>query len=144
MLEFGSGLQPNLACSPQAGKTIFSRKGWGGSRTLTLNHNWYLESNIQHKQSFPQKRKSWTWKIDLWLPRGRGEGMGWMGSLGLIDADYCLWNGLAMRSCCVAPGTMFSHLWWSMIMWEEECIHVCVTGSPCCIVEKNKNNVLGK
>jgi len=21
--------------------------------------------------------------------------------LGLIDADYCLWKGLAMRSCCV-------------------------------------------
>jgi len=22
-----------------------------------------------------------------------GEGVGWIGSLGLIDADYCLWNG---------------------------------------------------
>ena len=21
------------------------------------------------------------------------QGVGWMGSLGLIDADYCLWNG---------------------------------------------------
>ena len=38
------------------------------------------------------------------------EGVGWIGSLGLIDADYCLWNGLAMRSCCVALGTMSSHL----------------------------------
>ena len=27
------------------------------------------------------------------------------------------------------------HLWWSMIMGEKECIHVCVTGSPCCTVE---------
>ena len=34
--------------------------------------------------------------------KGKGEGVGWMGSLGLIDADYCLWNGLAMRSCCIA------------------------------------------
>ena len=41
---------------------------------------------------------------------GEGEGVGWIGSLGLIDADYCLWNGLAMRSCCVALGTMSSHL----------------------------------
>ena len=24
-----------------------------------------------HKRTFPQKRKSWTWRIDLWLPRGR-------------------------------------------------------------------------
>ena len=38
------------------------------------------------------------------------EGMGWLESLGLIDADYCLWNGLAMRSCCVALGTMSGHL----------------------------------
>ena len=40
----------------------------------------------------------------------KGEGVGWTGSLGLIDADYCLWNGLAMRSCCVALGTISSHL----------------------------------
>ena len=39
----------------------------------------------------------------------KGEGVGWIGSLGLIDANYCLWNGLAMRSCCVALGTMSSH-----------------------------------
>ena len=24
------------------------------------------------KEIFPQKRKSWTWRIDLWLPRGKG------------------------------------------------------------------------
>ena len=22
-----------------------------------------------------------------------GEGMGWIGNLGLMDANYCLWNG---------------------------------------------------
>ena len=25
---------------------------------------------------------------DLWLPRGSGEGVGLMGSLGLVDANY--------------------------------------------------------
>ena len=25
--------------------------------------------------------------------QGEGEGVGWIGNLGLIDADYCLWNG---------------------------------------------------
>ena len=25
--------------------------------------------------------------------KGEREGMGWTGSLGLIDANYCLWNG---------------------------------------------------
>ena len=39
-----------------------------------------------------------------------GEGVGWTGNLGLIDANYCLWNGLAMRSCCVALGTISSRL----------------------------------
>ena len=41
---------------------------------------------------------------------GEGEGLGWIGCLGLIDADYCLWNGLAMRSSCVALETVSSHL----------------------------------
>ena len=35
-----------------------------------------------------------------------GEGMGSLVSLGLIDANYCFWNALAMRSCCVALGTI--------------------------------------
>ena len=39
--------------------------------------------------------------------KGEGEGVGCTGSLGLID---CLWNGLAMRPCRVALGTMSSHL----------------------------------
>ena len=29
---------------------------------------------------------------------GEGEGVGWMGYLGLTDADYHLWNGLAMNA----------------------------------------------
>ena len=46
----------------------------------------------------------------LVVAKGQGEGMGWMGCLGLIDVDYFLWNGLAMRSCCVALGATSSHL----------------------------------
>ena len=46
----------------------------------------------------------------LVVSEGEGEGVGWIGSLGLIYADYCLWNGLAMRSCCVALETMSGHL----------------------------------
>ena len=29
----------------------------------------------------------------LVVAKGEGEGVGWIGSLGLTDADYCLWNG---------------------------------------------------
>ena len=46
----------------------------------------------------------------LVVAKGDGERVGSTGSLQLIDTNYCLWNGLAMRSCCVALGTMSSHL----------------------------------
>ena len=46
----------------------------------------------------------------LVVAKGEGEGKGWIGSLGLRDGDYCLWNGLAMRPCCIALGTTSSHL----------------------------------
>ena len=32
-------------------------------------------------------------RTDLWLPRGRGMGEGWSGSLGLADANYYIQNG---------------------------------------------------
>jgi len=41
---------------------------------------------------------------------GEGEGVGWTGNVGLIDANCRLWNGLAMRSCCTALRTLSSHL----------------------------------
>ena len=28
----------------------------------------------------------------LVVAKGEGEGVGWSGNLGLIDANYCLWN----------------------------------------------------
>ena len=34
----------------------------------------------------------------LTVAKGEGERVGWNGSLELIYANYCLWNGLAMRS----------------------------------------------
>ena len=46
----------------------------------------------------------------LVVAKGEREGPGWNGNLGLIEADYCLWSGLAMRSCCVALESMSSHL----------------------------------
>ena len=39
-----------------------------------------------------------------------GEGVEWIGNLGLMDANYCLWNGLTMRACCVALRTLSRYL----------------------------------
>ena len=46
----------------------------------------------------------------LVVVKGEGEGLEWSGNLGLIDVNYCLWNGEAMRSCCIALGTISNHL----------------------------------
>ena len=42
--------------------------------------------------------------------KGEGKGLGGTGSLGYIDAECCLRDGLAMESCCVALGTLSSYL----------------------------------
>ena len=42
--------------------------------------------------------------------QGGVEGVGWTGSLGLIDEKYCIWSGQAMKSCCIAQGTISSHV----------------------------------
>ena len=47
----------------------------------------------------------------LGLAKGEGEGVRWTGIWELVDANYCIWSGKAMRSCCVAQGTIYSHLW---------------------------------
>ena len=38
------------------------------------------------------------------------EGVGGIGSLGLMHANYCSWNGSTMRSCFVALRTMSRYL----------------------------------
>ena len=55
----------------------------------------------------------------LIVAQGEVEGVGWIGSLGLMDATYCFWNGLTMISCCVALRTMFRYLQRSMKMGEK-------------------------
>ena len=42
----------------------------------------YLESHIRRNGNFPKKRKSWTWRIDLWLPRGKGREWDGLGTWG--------------------------------------------------------------
>ena len=54
----------------------------------------------------------------MWLPGGGGgSGMDW--ELRVKDASYCFWNGLTMRSCCVALRTMSRYLQCSTTMGEK-------------------------
>ena len=68
------------------------------------------------KTSKKKKKSSWTWRIDLWLPDGRGREWEGIGSLGLSDANYCSWSGFTMRSCCVALRTMSRYLYYNTTM----------------------------
>ena len=71
--------------------------------------------------------------------QGEREGVGGIGSLGLMDANYCSWNGFTVRSCCVALRTMSRYLHHNTTMGGKNMyiyIYMCVTWSPCCTVEK--------
>ena len=41
---------------------------------------------------------------------GEREGVGGIGGLGLMDENYCSWNGFTIRSCCVALRTLSRYL----------------------------------
>ena len=58
-----------------------------------------------------------------------GEEVGWTWSLGLVDANCCIWSGSAMRCCCRAQGTLSSHLWRTMTegnVRKRMCIYMYV------------------
>ena len=67
---------------------------------------------MQHtaQMKFSTEKKIMDLENRLMVAMAEREEVGWMGFLGLIDADSSLWNGLAMRPSCVALGTMFGHL----------------------------------
>ena len=71
-----------------------------------------LISGIQYKaqMNLSTEKKLMDLERRLVVAEGEGEGVGWTGSLGFIDANYCIWSGEAMRSCCIAQGTIYSHL----------------------------------
>ena len=39
------------------------------------------------------KKKLMDLENRLVVAKGEAEGVGWTGSLGLIDANYCIWSG---------------------------------------------------
>ena len=54
------------------------------------------QTNKQTKKT--QKTRSWTWRTELYLQAGKGEEVGWTGSLCLVDENYYIWNGYAFVS----------------------------------------------
>ena len=56
-----------------------------------ITHIWYLIYSTN--ETFHRKENHGLGEYRLVVAKGEGEGVGWIGSLGLTDTDYCLWNG---------------------------------------------------
>lgn len=56
------------------------------------------------------EKKSMDLENRLVAAWGEREGVGGIRSAGLLDANYCSWNGLTVRSCCAALRTMARYL----------------------------------
>ena len=52
-----------------------------------ITYMWALKYG-RDEAMYRTETDSWTWRTDLWFPKGRGEGVGWTGSLGLVDANH--------------------------------------------------------
>ena len=49
--------------------------------------------DIPHLCSTDQNQGSLYLQNRLMVAKGEGEGMGWTGIWGLVDANYCIWSG---------------------------------------------------
>ena len=72
----------------------------------------------------------------------KGERVGWTGSLGLMDANYCSWNGFTMRSYCVALRTMSRYLQCSTTIGEK-IMYTCMCNWVPMLYSGKKNCVVG-
>ena len=80
--------------------------------SLNLNHMISLISGIKStsQMKLSTEKKIMEWENGLVFAMGEGDGVGGIGRSWLMDANYCLWKGLAMRSGFVALGTISSHV----------------------------------
>ena len=46
----------------------------------------------------------------LVVAKGEEEGVGWTRSLGLVDANYCIWSEINNGMLIIAQGTISNHL----------------------------------
>ena len=97
-------------------------------KTDTIWHHLYVDLKYGTNDLSAKQKQIMDMEDRLVFARGEGEGVGWTGNLGLVDANCCFCSGWAMGSCCIAQGTISSPItcdgtgW--RIMWEKECIYM--------------------
>ena len=125
-MEYYSGIKKNKlmpfasTCLELETHTEWSK--WESKRQML--YITYLESNIRHKWTFPQKRKSWTGKTYLWLPRRRGREWDGLG-FGVNRCKLLPLEWITNESLLYSIWTITGCLWWSMIIWEKR-IYICM------------------
>ena len=60
------------------------------SKSDDITYMWNLNCETSE---FIYRTETDSQRIDLWLPKGRKVRDGWIGSLGLAEANYCIVNG---------------------------------------------------
>ena len=119
-------------------------RGMGPARCLVSKK---LDSSREFREAMGSMHlsflKSWTWRIDLWLPRGRGRRWEGLGAWGQRMPTIA--HGMdVQRDPAVQHWKLCLDTYNAATQWEKKlCIHVCVTGSPCCTVGKKKKGVGG-
>ena len=92
----------NILWDPVSSTNTLQRgkKRNGGQIPCNITYMWNLKYDT-NELIYKTETDSQTQKTYLWLPVGQGEGEGWNGSLGLVNANYYVYN-VWTRSYCIA------------------------------------------
>ena len=100
----------DVTCNNKEGHRGDRKWSTSERQTNTIWYHVHVESKIWHKWIHLQNRNRLT-DLENTLVVAKGEGEGWIGSLGLADAnDYYIENGWTTRFYCRAQETIFNIL----------------------------------
>ena len=90
-------------------------------REASQKENWYhlYVDSLQNRNRLTDIENRFV------IAEGNGRvGEGWIGSLGLADANYYIWNGYKTGSYCTAQGTIFNVLLQIIMENTSESIYI--------------------
>ena len=84
----------NAICSNMDGPRNYHTKWSKSERERQIPYNITYMWNLKYDTNeLIYETKTDSQRTDLWLPRGRGVREGWIGSMGLVDGNYYIYNG---------------------------------------------------
>ena len=98
-MEYHSAMkkeQNNAICSNMDGTRDYHTKQSKSERERQISYDITYMWNLKYDTNeliYETENNSQTQRTDLWLPRGRAVGEGWIGDLGFVDANYYICDG---------------------------------------------------